>query len=268
MPTIRNIDTIKSALLRPALTSHFDVQIGLPQGELGNKLRQVLGGTTVQQDRLNLMCSEAVLPGSSLATTELNNDFTGVTERHAYRRIYDETIDLSFYVDAGNYIPIRFFETWISEIVNEDQDEAISKNYSYRAKYPDSYMNDQGLKVIKFERDLQSQLEYTFIRSYPRSITSMPVTYDGSSLLKVSVQLTYMRYVLKPLRSNGIVGEAITDPFIQSQFNDNGISDLAARVTDNVLDFVTGNDSFGDSAGEFVRDRINGIGRFIGNIGR
>jgi len=268
MPTIRNIDTIKSALLRPALTSHFDVQIGLPQGELGNKLRQVLGGTTVQQDRLNLMCSEAVLPGSSLATTELNNDFTGVTERHAYRRIYDETIDLSFYVDAGNYIPIRFFETWISEIVNEDQDEAISKSYSYRAKYPDSYMNDQGLKVIKFERDLQSQLEYTFIRSYPRSITSMPVTYDGSSLLKVSVQLTYMRYVLKPLRSNGIVGEAITDPFIQSQFNDNGISDLAARVTDNVLDFVTGNDAFGDSAGEFVRGGINKLGRFLGNIGR
>ena len=76
------------------------------------------------------------------------------------------------------------------------------------------------------------------------------------------------RYVLKPLRSRGIVGEAITDPFVQSQFNDNGISDLAARVTDNVLDFVTGNDSFGDSAGEFVRDRINGIGRFIGNIGR
>ena len=129
-------------------------------------------------------------------------------------------------------------------------------------------MNDQGLKVIKFERDLQSQLEYTFIRSYPRSITSMPVTYDGSSLLKVSVQLTYMRYVLKPLRSKGIVGEAITDPFIQSQFNDNGISDLAARVTDNVLDFVTGNDAFGDTASEFVRGGINRLGRFIGNIGR
>ena len=267
-PKPKGVSDVVSNLLQPSLTSHFDVEIGFPSGSLGRKLRQVLGGTTVQQDRLNLMCSEAVLPGSSLATTELNNDFTGVTERHAYRRIYDETIDLSFYVDAGNYIPIRFFETWISEIVNEDQTEAISKSYSYRAKYPDSYMNDQGLKVIKFERDLQSKLEYTFIRSYPRSITSMPVTYDGSSLLKVSVQLTYMRYVLKPLRSRGIVGEAITDPFVQSQFNDNGISDLAARVTDNVLDFVTGNDSFGDSAGEFVRDRINGIGRFIGNIGR
>ena len=234
MPTIRNIDTIKSALLRPALTSHFDVEIGLPQGELGQKLRQVLGGTTVQQDRLNLMCSEAVLPGSSLATTELNNDFTGVTERHAYRRIYDETIDLSFYVDAGNYIPIRFFETWISEIVNEDQEEAVSPVYSYRAKYPDDYMNKQGLKVIKFERDLKSKLEYTFVNSYPRSITSMPVTYDGSSLLKCSVQMTYMRYVIKNLEGKKNIAPML-DPFSQSQFNSNALTDFATNVFDNVL---------------------------------
>ena len=119
MPTIRNIDTIKATLLHPATTSHFDVEVGLPSGSLGTKLRSIWGGSTVQQDRLNIMCCEAVLPGSQLATTEMTNDFTGVTERHAYRRIYDETIDLSFYVDASNYLPIRFFETWISEIVNE-----------------------------------------------------------------------------------------------------------------------------------------------------
>ena len=229
MPTIRNIDTIKATLLSPALTSHFDVEIGFPSGSLGTKLRRVLGGTTVQQDRLNLMCSEAVLPGSSLATTEVNNDYTGVTERHVYRRIYDETIDLSFYVDAANYHPIRFFETWISEIVNEDQDDAISPTYSYRARYPDDYMNKQGLKVIKFERDLKSKLEYTFVNSYPRSITSMPITYDGSSLLKCSVQMTYMRYVMKSLSGPGI---QTPNPFQQSQFNSNGMSDLAANLRD------------------------------------
>ena len=147
MPTIRNVSTIKSTLLAPATTSHFDVEIGFPSGSLGTKLRGILGGTTLQQDRLNLMCSEAVLPGSSLATTEVNNDYTGVTERHAYRRIYDETIDLSFYIDAANYLPVQFFETWISEIVNEDQEDAIAKDYTYRAKYHDDYVSDQGLRV-------------------------------------------------------------------------------------------------------------------------
>ena len=226
MPTIRNVSTIKSTLLAPATTSHFDVEIGFPSGSLGAKLRGILGGTTLQQDRLNLMCSEAVLPGSSLATTEVNNDYTGVTERHAYRRIYDETIDLSFYIDAANYLPVQFFETWISEILNEDQEEAISPNYTYRAKYPDDYMNEQGLKIIKFEKDLNSQLQYTFIRSYPRSITSMPVTYDGSSLLKCSVQMSYIRYVMKAVTNNNRE-TVISDPFSQAAFNANGLGDIA-----------------------------------------
>ena len=259
MPTIRNIDTIKSTLLATATTSHFDVEIGFPSGSLGTKLRGILGGTTLQQDRLNLMCSEAVLPGSSLATTEVNNDYTGVTERHAYRRIYDETIDLSFYVDAANYLPVQFFETWISEILNEDQEEAISPNYTYRAKYPDDYMNEQGLKIIKFEKDLNSQLQYTFIRSYPRSITSMPVTYDGSSLLKCSVQMSYIRYVMRAITNTSRKTPVIGDPFQQAAFNSNGLSNLAANVADNAIDRLTGNDFLGDVAGGLAR-------RAVGNL--
>ena len=213
-PKPKTVSDVVSNLLQPSLTSHFDVLIGLPSSSLGTSLRSFLGPN---QDKLHLMCSDAVLPGSSLATTEMNNDFTGVTERHAYRRIYDETIDLTFYVDADNYWPIRFFEEWISAIVNEDQEEALAKDYFYRVKFPDEYIADQGLKVVKFEKDIEtrrqigprymslptpnaSSLEYKFVRSFPRSITSMPVTYDASSLLKCSVQMTYTRYVVVPSR--------------------------------------------------------------------
>ena len=103
MPTKRSVADIKSSLLRPALSSVFEVEVGLPRSSLGTRLRGLLAP---EQRILNLMCSDAVLPGSSLATTEMSNDYTGVTERHAYRRIYDETIDLTFYVDAVNYLPI------------------------------------------------------------------------------------------------------------------------------------------------------------------
>jgi hypothetical protein len=55
----------------------------------------------VNYDRLNLMC---LLKQLSLvltyATLEITGDYTGVTERHAYRRVYDDRIDLTFYVDA------------------------------------------------------------------------------------------------------------------------------------------------------------------------
>ena len=86
-------------------------------------------------------------------------------------------------------------------------------------------MNDQGLKIIKFERELKSQLQYTFIRSYPRSITSMPVTYDGSSLLKCSVQMSYIRYVMKAVTNNNRE-TVISDPFSQAAFNANGLCDI------------------------------------------
>ena len=211
MPTVRNIADIKSNLLRPALTSHFEVQIPIPDSLTeeylkANGLPGYKGSN--KQGRLNLMCSEATLPGSSLATFDINDNFHGVTERHAYRRIYDDRIDLTFYVDAKNYLPIRFFETWIKYIVDESiepGDKGVGSkdpNYFYRVRYPegnDGGYTANGLKVIKFERDYNKNiLEYEFIKSFPISITSMPVSYDSSSLLKCTVSMTYIRYVLKP----------------------------------------------------------------------
>ena len=204
MPTPRSVSDIKSKLLRPALTSHFEVQLSFPQ-----ELRSFLG---TDQENVNLSCCEASLPGSQLATLENNNDRTGVTEKHAYRRQFDDRIDLTFYVDAQNYTAIRFFEGWISYIMNEDQDNnpfsagtgptqdappnLASREYNYRVKYPNDYIADQGLKVIKFERDYQQQLTYEFIRSFPLSISSMPVSFEASSLLKVTVSMSYIRYIV------------------------------------------------------------------------
>jgi len=206
MPTVRNVAKIKSSLLHPALTSHFEVKIPKPPGLTDNYLTaNGLPSYTGLQDQLNLMCSEATLPGSNLATFEINDNFHGVTERHAYRRVYDDRIDLTFYVDADNYLPIRYFETWMKYIVNESRGKQTDKNagsedreYFYRVRYPEGkngYTAD-GLTVTKFERDYTQTLEYKFIRSFPISINSMPVSYDASSLLKCTVSMSYIRYVL------------------------------------------------------------------------
>ena len=224
MPSIKSVDDIKSSLLRPSLTSHFYVEIPVPsEGANSDAFKQKLqengvSWPTKDQDTINLLCSEAVLPGSSLATFEINNDRTGVTERHVHRRMFDDRIDLTFYVDAGNYLPIKFFETWIDFIsggatttnfVEASRNELLNKNYFYRMNYPDDYTADQGLKVIKFERDTYksssrggynrptgSVLEYNFVRSFPLSIASMPVSYEVSSLLKCTVSMSYIRYIV------------------------------------------------------------------------
>lgn len=233
MPSSKSISQIKSSLLHPATTSHFEVQIDttkIPSDYLSQN------GVVLDQSKLNLLCAEAVLPGSNLATLELNSDHTGVTERHAYRRVYDDRIDLTFYVDVENYLPIRFFETWMKYISNESiaVDQNIGAgikdaNYNYRFKYRDSYASD-GLKVTKFERSMMgaakgskgTALTYGFVKSFPISLSSMPVSYENSSLLKCTVSMTYMRYYVE--NAGSPIEPSTTTPVQQAQFNSSNLT--------------------------------------------
>ena len=246
MPRVVRVSDIKSNLLRPATTSHFEVEIPI----IGALSKWEGVG---KQDKINLMCSEASLPGSSLATFETNNDRTGVTERFVHRRIFDERIDFTFYVDSGLYQPIKFFEQWIDFITGaatEGENELENPDYHYRMKYPNDYIAGQGLKITKFEKDHLNPLTYEFIRSYPLSITSMPVSYDGSSLLKCSVSMTYVRYIIKNLDK---VYALPPSPTQQAQFNGGFLSNIAGNLVDAAVDRVTGNDRLGDFAGAAVR---------------
>ena len=209
----KSVDDVKVNLLRPSLTSYFAVQIPLPNGKVRSKLEEVLGA---DQEQLNLLCSETSLPGSQLTTMDINNDRTGVTEKHAYRRMFDDRIDFTFYVDASNYLPIRFFETWIKGIVNEDE-KSKNINYNYRPTYPDEYVADQGLKIFKFERDYQQYMTYEFIRSFPLSISSMPVSYSGNDLLKCTVSMSYIRYIQSGPNSNISSKGSLLDVFSQAR---------------------------------------------------
>ena len=200
---------LKDKILRPALISHFEVEIPVGAGNLKTLLEGVVGSNGVGQKTLNINCSESSLPGSSIATFEINNDITGVTERYAHRRMYDDRIDFTFYVDSNKYVAIRFFEAWMRFVTGEsgtrsdgETRELSNPGYHYRMNFPESYRCERGLKIVKFERDYQSSLEYEFIGAYPISVSSMPVSYDSSNLLKCSVSMTYLRYVMKEINSS------------------------------------------------------------------
>jgi hypothetical protein len=206
-----SVGKIKAKLLRPALTSHFIVQIPQPKGAFPSGYLSDNGISNFDQEQLNLLCSEATLPGSSLATHENNSDFPGVNQKFAYRRLYDDRIDFTFYVNADNYLPIVYFESWIKFIVGESKSAdaksgklSIDKSeYFYRVKYPDDYIAQSGLKVTKFERDhTGTKLTYNFVSAYPIAITSMPVSYDASSLLKCTVSFSYIRYYIESLEGS------------------------------------------------------------------
>ena len=250
-PRPRSISEVKAKLLNPATTSHFQVVIGRPSREDGTFNRYLSeSGAYHDADRLNLMCCETALPGSQLATTEQLNDFSGVSERHVNRRQFDDRIDLNFYCDADQYLPIRFFEAWMKYITNETVSNgptgrASDQNFFYRMKFPNQYKGN--LEITKFEKNLYSSrrtkpLTYKFVNCFPLSISSMPVSYDASSLLKCNVSFAYSRYYMEPT-SSGFSN--IFDPLGQAMvngqaFTPGGIPAMAAKMAGNVVSQATG----------------------------
>ena len=248
MPSPKSIADIKSNLLAPATTSHFEVTIPLPglnpetlkklERENKNPVFKKWAGEPGGQSQINLMCSDASLPGSNLATLEVNSDRTGVTEKFAYRRIFDDRIDLTFYVEVGGYSPIKFFEEWMSFITNgngeegdELEQELLDPAYFYRMRYPNDYIAS-GLTITKFEKDYTDNvLQYEFVNSFPLSISSMPVSYDGSSLLKCSVSMSYIRYVVKNLHKKPSRLQNL-NPLDQASRNGGFLNDIRANTLD------------------------------------
>ena len=240
------IDQFKSQLGRPSLTSKYYVEIPLPSSTPNGSdsafrnfaKERGFDATTDVQRNINLYCSEASLPGSSLALIDVASDRTGVTERHAHRRVFDDRIDLTFYVDGDNYTVIKYFETWldfISGASTSDQNKQVDETYHYRMNYVDDY-SCSGMNITKFESDsfkninpTGGSLVYTFVKAFPIAINSMPVSYDSSQLLKCTVSMTYLRYVIKRTVAQTPPGERTPQPKDGSSaaerfFNDNRTS--------------------------------------------
>jgi hypothetical protein len=199
-PRARNVADLKANILRPSLTSTYECHFNPPpavRSWMNSRRRFDIGGgyNYTMDEKVTLSCREAALPGSSLATHTLDNDHTGVTERHAYRRQYDTTSSFSFYVDE-QYDIINFFENWISFIVNEDGSrDAERDNYNYRVNFPNEYKSE--IFIRKFERDYKGRdLQYKFVNAYPVSINQMPVSYDASQILLCTVNFNFSRYII------------------------------------------------------------------------
>jgi len=202
----RPLSEIKSKLLRPATTSNFECDFVIP-GDTRSKVRQFLAQRqiTIVDEIISLSCCDASLPGSTLQTATLTDSYTGVTENYAYRRAYDNRADFSFYVDYNSektpYSVILLFESWIAYASGENEREALKRpNYFYRVNFPNDYLTD-SITIKKFEKDFdktKKYLEYQFIRAFPLSIASMPVSYEGSQVLKCTVSFSYQRYSVTP----------------------------------------------------------------------
>jgi len=198
-PRVRNVADLKANILNPSLTSTYETTFSFPGAvaRWSNSGSGIGNGIDyIKTEKVQLACREAALPDTNLATHEQLNDFSGITERHAYRRQYSSTSSFTFYVDV-NYDAIYLFENWIRFIVNEDASDFTlnNPNYSYRVNFPNEYKSE--IYIRKFEKDYAGRnLEYKFLNAYPVSINTMPLSYDTSQVLLCTVNFNFSRYLI------------------------------------------------------------------------
>jgi len=220
---------LKTNLIKHLQNITFNNQLGF---NVNNFITQDLG----------LLCSEANLPASSYATSEVKDNYMGISQEFAHTRLYTD-VDFSFYVD-NNYNTLRFFEGWMDYISGGNSPGSSTKrkepaagsdprtNIYRRFNYPDDYKVN-SMYITKFNRDAQfaatsSVLVYTFINAFPKSITSIPVSYGPAETLKVSITFNYDRYLVakefvKGTEEENSVLESglISDKIVELQNNPN-----------------------------------------------
>ena len=191
-PRPRGISDIMPKLQNVAQTSQFLVKFVVPRGDCRKFLRQKGINDRFISDNVGLLCSDAVLPGSALATLNTAGDYQGVVERFAHTRNFTQ-ISFDFYVD-NEYKSLRFIEHWMEFITGGSIGDPSQDTYHFKMRYPDEYKANET-RVVKFERNYSQFLEYRFIGLFPLSLNSVRVSYNNSQVLKATANFSYDRYV-------------------------------------------------------------------------
>ena len=205
-----------------SLTSQFKVALHLTNSSGSDKeLMSWLSksGLTIdptQNAYYDFFCSEVVIPGATFDVTEESGSRQGVIERMPTKRVF-APITMTFYVD-NDYKLIRLFEEWMNfinplygaggdyKVTSNGFGNAKNRNDFFRLRYPDEYK--RIISIVKFERNFRGDpaisggalgnvpsITYRLIDAFPTNITAMPLSYEGSTITKTTVEFSYSRYV-------------------------------------------------------------------------
>ena len=205
--TVSNQDAL-SKIGNLSLSNNYLVVVNIPS-DLLLDLNKLQFSLYKNKDNMPIYCSSASLPGSTFATSEVKDNFMGVTQEFAHTRLYTD-IDFTYYIDS-EYTSLRIFEQWMDFISGQDtpsndyaqfrlENPGINpslskKGYYRRFKYPDTYKT--RMSIYKFERNVGTKkqyLTYNFYNAFPKSLSATPVSYGPSELLQVTVTMNYDRY--------------------------------------------------------------------------
>ena len=232
-PRVKTTEQIRSLFQKVATTNHYEVffngfaSLQSLRGHITTNA-PLVSNFFISRD-LGLLCNSAELPGTSMATAQIEGNRMGIVEKFAHTRVYTDTT-LTFYVDS-DYRVVQFFELWHDFIASGSGVSKDQKAYYNRLRYPDEY-KVSTMMIQKFNKDHFRNVEYTFLNAFPVNVSSMPVSYDGANVLELQVTFAYDRYYFgkltslnstsKDLQDNGGAIEIRTPEAVgNGQFKDN-----------------------------------------------
>ena len=182
-----------------AQTNHFLVTFSSLTPSVESYLNDYSGISDIRpflSRTAGILCNSATLPTTAYATADIRDNFMGVPQQFAHTRIYTD-IDFQFYIDE-DYTLLKIFEGWMEYISSGSNRlmEQQTKSYYRRMRYPDSYKCNT-LYINKFEKNFKRTLRYQFINAFPKSMSSVPVSYGPADILKVTVSFNYDRYIVR-----------------------------------------------------------------------
>ena len=269
MPSPKKISQFKPLITNLAQTSHYQVIFGGLSSDLFSYLESRGIDKNFITEDAGLLCSSASLPGSGLATADINGNFMGVMERFAHTRIFTQ-IDLEFYVDS-NYKMLKFLEHWMEFVSSGSEVDQNQDGYYYRMRYPyaDQDNKNGGYKsnstrIIKFDRNYKTEVEYKFIGMFPINLSSVAVSYDTSQALKVNASFNFERYIAGKTNSIDIKlgqdnNKSSTNPKSGSDSKFSDPADYLPKTTFNVTEQTRGEFAFNT-------DSLKKLGQEVGRL--
>ena len=213
----------------PAFNNLYDVWIdfGSTTTDSGNSLLGFINqhgfydarSTENPGNYLALFCSEAVLPGSQIQTSQVDGLRQGVSSNYAIFRRYPD-ITLTYY-SQKDYYTNEVFNAWMEYIspttlssgghgANTQQRKNDRAAYK-KLKYPLSYKCD--IQITAFSGDilpenlrlkssnnladsarLSNSISYHLINAFPINIVAAPLAYGDAELIKTSITFKYDYY--------------------------------------------------------------------------
>ena len=172
------------------------------------------------QQRMNLLCQDIQIPGSTFNSVDLKMPKKGLTQKMSSAKMYNE-LDVSFICDLGS-TPIAFFKMWQDmtigiqpgqaspePIYSKDSRYTTLPHMAYAQRYYDDYTADvvinklekygvtKGEVVRKDETDFVKREDYhvpfkvRLVNAYPYSFSTVAYSAGPAQAVKCTVAFYY-----------------------------------------------------------------------------